>query len=86
LIGRWPQATTILAAVSVLVGAMAWGLKLDARTEENARRISHVEGIISQGVLPRADERLRVLERQTQYLQQLNDNLVRQIDEVRERQ
>lgn len=58
----WSDVASLGALILLGFGVIAWGLKLEARIDENAREIAELKQEVSNGILPRAEERIRSLE------------------------
>jgi len=50
--------------VTFVVSGIIWGLKLEVSNAHQADRITKIEAAIGRGLLPLAEERLRVTERE----------------------
>ena len=67
-IRSWGDVLAVALVVSICLGVIGWGLKLESElNEERARidvlqgRIAELEAKVGNGILPRAEERIRAL-------------------------
>ena len=68
----------IATLVSLCLSLVAWGLKLEARNDALAIRVAALEARVSNGILPRAEERI-------EYLVRENEDLKRRVERLEDR-
>jgi len=57
-IKSWSDVVAIAALCAIFLGVITWGLKLEARNDALALRISAIEQRVADGILPRSEERI----------------------------
>lgn len=61
-ITSYGDVVAVLSLLTLAIGVIAWGLKLESRNDALERRLDATEAQINNGILPRAEERIRSLE------------------------
>lgn len=58
----WGDLTALATLLALFIGVLAWGLKLESELNEtrsnHSQRIANLEARVSNGILPRAEERI----------------------------
>jgi hypothetical protein len=63
-IKSWGDVVAVVSMLSIFLGVVAWGLKLEARNDGLADRVAALEARVSDGILPRAEERINQHDRE----------------------
>ena len=71
--GFKPRSYGDLVAIATLLAlfmsCVAWGLKLEARIDDVHEHMMRINGQVGNGILPRAEERIKNIERRLQRLE-----------------
>lgn len=59
----WGDIVAIATLMALFVGVLSWGLKLEARIDTITDRQIDISRQVGEGILPRAEERIRHLEK-----------------------
>ena len=72
-IKNWGDVVAIATVLAMLLGTVAWGLKLEEELnhlrDESSHRLSALEARVADGILPRAEERIANHERRINKLE-----------------
>ena len=60
----------IAALLTMFVSAVAWGLKLEGELNAVRDEVFTLKGQVGNGILPRAEERIRSMERRVEQLEE----------------
>jgi hypothetical protein len=60
----------VATILTLLVSVVAWGLKLEGELNDVRGEVMELKGQVGNGILPRAEERIRSLERRIGRLEQ----------------
>lgn len=61
-LNSWSDVGALSGLILLGFGVIAWGLKLEGKMDAQDRRIDQLEMQVGNGILPRAEERIRSLE------------------------
>lgn len=69
----WGDLVAVATLLAMLMGVVAWGLKLESELNDvrssYGHRLANLEGRVANGILPRAEERIRSHERRIEHLE-----------------
>ena len=57
----WSDIVAVSTLLALFIGVLAWGLKLESRIDTVQAEVMVLRGQVGQGILPRAEERVRSL-------------------------
>ena len=60
-ISGWPAAVAFAGCLSLLLGVLAWGLKLEGELNQVRSDVQELKQQVGNGILPRAEERIEAL-------------------------
>ena len=66
----WSDLIAIATIITLFVSVVAWGLKLEGELNQVRNELSDVKRQVGNGILPRAEERIRNLEREIERMRE----------------
>ena len=60
----WSDVVAVAGLLSLLLGVIAWGLKLEGELNEVRNDVTELREQVGNGILPRAEERIEHLEKE----------------------
>ncbi len=58
----WPDVVAVAGVLSLLLGVLAWGLKLEGELNQVRDEVQELKEQVGNGILPRAEERIESLQ------------------------
>lgn len=65
----WGDILAVALLVSLLLGVLAWGLKLESELNTVRDQVSSLREQVGNGILPRAEERIEALDKRVEDLE-----------------
>jgi len=65
----WSDVVAVATLLALFIGVLAWGLKLESELNAVRDDVTNVRGQVGNGILPRAEERIRELKRRVDELE-----------------
>lgn len=62
-IKSWSDLTSLILVLTFILSGLIWGMKLEGRYDDMEDDLDQVQRQVGTGILPRAEERVRNLER-----------------------
>lgn len=62
-ITSWSDLTSLILVVTFIMSGLIWGMKLESRYDDMEDDLDQLQRQVGTGILPRAEERVRNLER-----------------------
>lgn len=69
----WSDVVAVATLLALFIGVLAWGLKLESELNAVRDDVMNVRGQVGNGILPRAEERIRELKRRVDELEKERD-------------
>lgn len=62
-IKSWSDLTSLILVLTFILSGLVWGMKLEGRYDDMEDDLDALQRQVGTGILPRAEERVRALER-----------------------